>query len=101
MRSDPPPIGLEPGNESFHTLVCDLHHQYSGYVTKGLTPSECPEVRNSRIRILNRLRKNPNIGRAAPKGAIDFEGLAVSLKRYPDTKPVLFRSLFRCSSAAC
>jgi len=23
---------------------------------------------------------------SAPKGAIDFEGLAVSLKRYPDTK---------------
>jgi hypothetical protein len=34
-----------------------------------------------------------NIGRAAPKGAIDFEGLAVSLKRYPDTKPGFFRSL--------
>jgi len=29
----------------------------------------------------------------APKGAIDFEGLAVSLKRYPDTKPEFSRSL--------
>jgi len=27
------------------------------------------------------------IPQPAPKGAIDFEGLAVSLKRYPDTKP--------------
>jgi hypothetical protein len=34
-----------------------------------------------------------NIRRPAPKGAIDFEGLAVSLKRYPDTKPEFFRSL--------
>ena len=25
--------------------------------------------------------------RTAPKGAFDFEGLTVSLKRYPDTKP--------------
>ena len=29
----------------------------------------------------------------APKGAIDFEGLVVSLKRYPDTKPEFFRNL--------
>jgi hypothetical protein len=29
----------------------------------------------------------------APKGASDFEGLTVSLKRYPDTKPKFFRSL--------
>jgi hypothetical protein len=29
----------------------------------------------------------------APKGAFDFEGLPVSLKRYPDTKPDFFRSL--------
>jgi hypothetical protein len=34
-----------------------------------------------------------NVRRPAPKGAIDFEGLAVSLKRYPDTKPDFFRSL--------
>src|ERR1039458_619588 len=27
---------------------------------------------------------------AAPKGASDFEGLTVSLKRYPDTKPEFF-----------
>ncbi len=30
----------------------------------------------------------------APKGASDSEGLAVSLKRYPDTKPEFFRKLF-------
>jgi hypothetical protein len=29
----------------------------------------------------------------APKGASDFVELAVSLKRYPDTKPELFRKL--------
>jgi hypothetical protein len=34
-----------------------------------------------------------DFGAAAPKGACDFEGLAVSLKRYPDTKPEFFRSL--------
>jgi hypothetical protein len=34
-----------------------------------------------------------NIRRPAPKGAIAFEGLAVSLKRYPDTKPEFFRRL--------
>jgi acyl transferase domain-containing protein/acyl carrier protein len=28
------------------------------------------------------------IQQAAPKGASDFDGLAVSLKRYPDTKPI-------------
>jgi hypothetical protein len=33
-----------------------------------------------------------SIGRAATKGAINFEGLAVSLKRYPDTKPDDFRN---------
>jgi hypothetical protein len=27
------------------------------------------------------------IQQPAPKGAVDFEGLAVSLKRYPDTNP--------------
>ena len=37
--------------------------------------------------------EEPNIERAAPKGAIDFEGLAVSLKRYADTKAECFRSL--------
>jgi hypothetical protein len=31
--------------------------------------------------------------RPGPKGAIDFERLAVSLKRYPDTKHEFFRSL--------
>jgi hypothetical protein len=34
-----------------------------------------------------------NFGCAAPKGASDFERLAVSLKRYPDTKPEFFRRL--------
>jgi hypothetical protein len=34
-----------------------------------------------------------NIRRPAPKGAFDFEGLAVSLKRYPDTKHEFFRNL--------
>jgi hypothetical protein len=29
----------------------------------------------------------------APKGASDFEGLTVSLKRYPDTKPEFFCNL--------
>jgi hypothetical protein len=31
---------------------------------------------------------------AAPEGAMDLEGLAVSLKRYPDTKPEFSRSLY-------
>jgi hypothetical protein len=31
------------------------------------------------------------VRRAAPKGAIDFEGPVVSLKRYPDTKHEFFR----------
>jgi hypothetical protein len=34
-----------------------------------------------------------NFGCPAPKGASDFEGLTVSLKRYPDTKPDFSRSL--------
>jgi hypothetical protein len=34
-----------------------------------------------------------DLRRSAPKGAIDFEGLAVSLKRYPDTNLEFFRSL--------
>jgi hypothetical protein len=34
-----------------------------------------------------------DFGAAAPKGACDFKGLAVSLKRYPDTN--------RSFSAAC
>jgi len=29
---------------------------------------------------------------SAPKEASDFDGLTVSLKRYPDTKPKFFRS---------
>ncbi|MFI5114968.1 MAG: hypothetical protein ACHP7J_07475, partial [Terriglobales bacterium] len=31
--------------------------------------------------------------RPAPKGATDFEGLTVSLKRYPDTKPLVVFAL--------
>ncbi len=38
------PIGFVPGSEWFHTLLCDLHHQYSGYVTKGLAPNDGREV---------------------------------------------------------
>jgi hypothetical protein len=34
-----------------------------------------------------------DIRRSAPKGEFDFERLAVSLKRYPDTKLEFFRSL--------
>jgi hypothetical protein len=30
---------------------------------------------------------------SAPKGAVDFEGFAASLKRCPDTKPEFFRTL--------
>ena len=30
---------------------------------------------------------------SAPKGAVDFEGFAASLKRCPDTRPEFFRSL--------
>jgi hypothetical protein len=37
------------------------------------------------------------IRRSAPKGAIDFEGLAVSLKRYPDTKLSFSANCFLCS----
>jgi 3-oxoacyl-(acyl-carrier-protein) synthase/acyl carrier protein/NAD(P)-dependent dehydrogenase (short-subunit alcohol dehydrogenase family) len=33
------------------------------------------------------------IQQAAPKGASDFDGLAVSLKRYPDTKPIDTKSI--------
>ena len=33
------------------------------------------------------LRTGFDLRRSAPKGAFDSEGLAVSLKRYPDTKP--------------
>jgi hypothetical protein len=40
------------------------------------------------------LRKK-SIPDAQPLGASDFEGLTVSLKRYPDTKPEFFRSLLR------
>jgi hypothetical protein len=35
-----------------------------------------------------------------PKGASDFDGLKVSLKRYPDTKLLFFRSLFRRAAGA-
>ena len=34
--------------------------------------------------------------RPAPKGASDFQGLSVSLKRYPDTKPDFFRTVKAC-----
>jgi hypothetical protein len=34
-----------------------------------------------------------DLRRSAPKGAFDFEGLAVSLKRYPDTNLEFFRNL--------
>ncbi len=37
---------------------------------------------------------------AAPKGASDFDGLAVSLKRYPDTKPVAIATSPATSSVA-
>ena len=30
---------------------------------------------------------------SAPEGASDFEGITVSLKRYPDTEPEFFRKL--------
>jgi hypothetical protein len=33
--------------------------------------------------------------RPAPKGAIDFEGIVVSLKRYPDTKHEFFAARHR------
>jgi hypothetical protein len=81
MRSDPLPIGLVSGNEWFHTLVCDLHHQYSGYVTKGLTPNECPAVRNSRIRIFNRLWKKSRSKRQRPSAT----------KAVDENKPVMQR----------
>jgi hypothetical protein len=42
-------------------------------------------------RTLSQAAEKLNTGGAAPKGAIDFEGFAVSLKRYPDTKLELFR----------
>jgi hypothetical protein len=50
----------------------------------------------NRLRSPQRLKEvaeEVDIRRSAPKGAFDFERLAVSLKRYPDTKLEFFRSL--------
>jgi len=37
------------------------------------------------------LAEKVDVGASAPKGASDFERLTVSLKRYPDTKPLRYR----------
>jgi hypothetical protein len=52
-----------------------------------------PEYRQGRGRDFGRLREKVDFAASAPKGESDFEGLALSLKRYPDTKPELFGSL--------
>jgi ribosomal-protein-alanine N-acetyltransferase len=54
--------------------------------------SGIPTLKFSRSRRRERLGKESN---AAPKGASDFEEFAVSLKRYPDTKPEFAVSLKR------
>src|SRR5271156_840809 len=48
------------------------------------------EARNNALEALEKVY----LRHPAPKGARDFEGLTVSLKRYPDTKPEPSHSLF-------
>jgi hypothetical protein len=45
------------------------------------------EVETSSLKGIGKVCKGSNQEYPAPKGAFDFEELAVSLKRYPDTKP--------------
>jgi len=44
---------------------------------------------------LRRLEEKADFAASAPKGASNFEGLMVSLKRYPDTKPGVFPQLVK------
>src|SRR5208282_730915 len=68
-----PPEGWA-GRSPSHWLVCRLR-------------SNCPSCPGGAGKIDSRC--------PGPKGASDFEGLTVSLKRYPDTKPEFSRSLKR------
>src|SRR5229473_8595882 len=51
------------------------------------------EVETSSLKGIGKVCKGSDQERPAPKGAFDFEEFAVSLKRYPDTKPEVFSSL--------
>src|ERR1700687_6127490 len=53
------------------------------------------EVETSSLKGIGKVCKGRNQECLAPKGASDFEGLPVSLKRYPDTKPEFFNSLLK------
>jgi hypothetical protein len=49
--------------------------------------NELNEVETSSLKGIGEVCKGSNQECRAPEGVSDFEGLAVSLKRYPDTKP--------------
>jgi hypothetical protein len=51
------------------------------------------EVETSSLKGIGKVCKGSNQECPAPKGASDFDGLTVSLKGYPDTKPEFFSSL--------
>jgi len=53
----------------------------------------CPaQTVTRRAQVAGSLLKNSVLDAQPLKGASDFEGLTVSLKRHPDTKPEFFRS---------
>jgi hypothetical protein len=53
---------------------------------------ESYEVGMSSLKGIGKVCKGSDLERPAPKGESDFEGLAVSLKRYPDTKQKILSS---------
>ena len=60
-----------------------------GQIPQGLKPS----VYGDRSGTAEEAAEKVKLRRPAPKGAIDFEGLVVSLNRYPDTRPEFPRSV--------
>jgi hypothetical protein len=57
--------------------------------------NESKEVETSSLKGIGKVCKGSNAKCPAPEGAFDLEELAVSLKRYPDTKPEFFSRLQR------
>jgi hypothetical protein len=55
--------------------------------------NELNEVETSSLKGIGEVCKGSNQECPAPEGASDFDGLAVSLKRHPDTKPEFFSSV--------
>jgi len=60
-----------------------------------MSEDPAPEGRPSLAQRFHNLRKKSILDAQPLKEASDSEELAVSLKRYPDTKPEFFRELFQ------